>query len=387
MPSGIWKSNDCRSEVRHIYMLILINAHSFITLSGRVFYIRCHNLLVCIGVSRFVNGCKWLGFGISLILTLGHIIEHIHDGNMEDMVYYEYFLNRKTTVTETPSYFDYIASMACLASNLVEFLFFIIIISELYRLHQIRANDRPNLARRHAKKNVITAMGHFVSWVVEILVFGAITLIVYSLDLQEDTLSQIAGIFFILIPSINYTIFPTIQVLTSQDLRLHVFGRLKCKCFRERQGGAGVEEIELNVLGNGDVPHQDTESAPNQESAPDPGSTPDPESAPLPGVLNLVSASLPGVLNPESAFLPGVLNPESASLPGVLNPESASLPGVLNPESAFLPGVLHPESSSLPGVLNPESAPDPESALPRSLPLSPPLPWSPPLPQRPRSAC
>ena len=132
---------------------------------------------------------------MSLIFTLGHIIEHIHLGNMEDMVYYGYFLKIRTELADIPSYFDYIASMACLGSNLIEFSFFIVIISELYRLHRIRANHRPNSARRHAKKNVITGMGHFVSWVVEMLVFGAVTLIVYSLHLQKDKLSPREAIF------------------------------------------------------------------------------------------------------------------------------------------------------------------------------------------------
>ena len=196
---------------------------------------------------------------MSLTITLGHIIEHILYENMEDMLYYKYFLKFNTELTEIPSYFDYIGSMACLWSNLVEFLFFIIIISELYRLHRIRANHRPNSARRHAKKNAVTAMGHFVSWVVEMLVFGAITLIVYSLHLQEEKLGPRVWMFFMLLPSINYAIFPTIQVLTSHDLRLHVFGQLSCKCFDfmvwGEQGGADVQEIELNVFANGDVHH------------------------------------------------------------------------------------------------------------------------------------
>ena len=138
-----------------------------------------------------------------------------------------------------------------------------------------------------------------MSWVVEILVFGAITLIVISLDLQEDKLSQIAGVFSQLIPSINYAIFPTIQVLTSQDLRLHVFGQLSCKCFRDQQGGAGVEEIELNVLANGDVPHQDPESAPVPESNPDPESAPDPHSAPDPVSAPDLESALPQSLPPS----------------------------------------------------------------------------------------
>ena len=197
---------------------------------------------------------------MSLLLTLGHIIEHIFIGKLEDMVYYSYFNELKTDLAEITSFFDYAASMACFISNLIEFVFFIIIISELIRLHLNRVRHRPNAARMHAKKNVVTATGHFVSWVIELLLFGAINMIVHS---HKDMLDLRMWVFFMLFPSMNYAIFPIIQVFTSPDLRHHVFGQMSFTCPNSRfsfgggsdQGPAGVEEIELDVIANGDVAH------------------------------------------------------------------------------------------------------------------------------------
>ena len=192
---------------------------------------------------------------MSLILTLIHTGEHIYLGNIEDLVYCRYFFKLDTKFPGIPSYFDYIASISCLTSNMIEFLFFIIIISELYRLHQIRVRHRPNAARRHAKKNAITAMGHFVSWIVEMLVFGLVSLVVFSrnlIDLHQGEEDLSLWMFMMLIPSINYAIFPAIQVLTSPELRQHMF--CQNSCGRQRRG-ADVEEIELNVIANGDIAH------------------------------------------------------------------------------------------------------------------------------------
>ena len=93
-------------------------------------YIRCHNFLLHIGVSRFVNVSKWLGFVVSLIVTLGHTFEHVFLGKVGDLVYCSYFTELNTELAEA-KYFDYIASMSCFVSNLVELLLFIIIIYEL----------------------------------------------------------------------------------------------------------------------------------------------------------------------------------------------------------------------------------------------------------------
>ena len=219
----------------------------------RVVYIKCHNFLLCIGVSRFVNTCKWFGFVISLILTLGHIIEHICLGKLDDLVYSSYFTKLNTQLAEITCYFTYTSSVSCFVSNMIEFAFFIVIISELLRLHLNRVRHRPNAAKMHAKKNVITATGHFVSWVIELLLFVGINTYAFS---HKDMLDLSMWIFFMLFPSINYAIFPTIQVLTSPDLRHHVFGR-KSFQFLNMQlkiwGQHAEEDIELNLVCNGDV--------------------------------------------------------------------------------------------------------------------------------------
>ena len=218
-------------------------------------YIKCHNFLLCIGVSRFVNFGKWFGFVVSLILTLGHIIEHICRGKLDDLVYGSYFTKLNTQLAEVTCYFDNTASISCFVSNMIEFAFFIVIISELLRLHLNRVRQRPNAAEKHAKKNVITAMGHFVSWLNELLLFGCITFYAFS---NKDMLGLRMWMFFMLIPSMNYAIFPTIQVLTSPDLRHHVFGytwfpysNIQLKIW----GQHADEDIELNVVCNGDVAH------------------------------------------------------------------------------------------------------------------------------------
>ena len=143
--------------------------------------------------------------------------------------------------------------MSWFVSNLAEVLLFVIIIYELLKLHLNRVRlGMP----RHAKKNVITATGHLLSWVVEFLLFGMIMVFAHA---SEDTLDISMWICFMLFPSMNYTILPTIQTLTSPDLRHHVFGQVSwtcsiCKCRREGESvNATAEEIELNVLANGNV--------------------------------------------------------------------------------------------------------------------------------------
>ena len=223
----------------------------------RVVYIRCHNFLLQIGVSRFVNVSKWFGFVVSLILTLGHTFENCLLGKAGNLVYYSYFteLNTELACHINTAYFDYITSMSCLASNLVEGLLFIFIISELLKLHLNRVRLR---MQRHAKKNAITAMGHFLSWVIEFLLFGVLNVIGHA---SEDALDLSVWIFFMLFPSMNYAIFPTIQTLTSPNLRHHVFGQMSCTCCKCSRGGQSVdaadaaEEIKLNVLSNGNVNH------------------------------------------------------------------------------------------------------------------------------------
>ena len=71
---------------------------------------------------------------------------------------------------------------------------------------------------------------------------------------SRDSMGQIHWdwLFLMLWPSINYVIFLIIQVLTSKELRQHVFGWMRpgsnC-CRRDNSGNeGGAEQIEMNVL-------------------------------------------------------------------------------------------------------------------------------------------
>ena len=59
-------------------------------------------------------------------------------------------------------------------------------------------------------------------------------------------------LFLMLWPSINYVIFPIVQILTSKELREHVFGwmRPRSNCRRGKSGneGGGVELVEMNAI-------------------------------------------------------------------------------------------------------------------------------------------
>ena len=56
-----------------------------------------------------------------------------------------------------------------------------------------------------------------------------------------------------LLPSINYVIFPTVQTVTSPDLRKHVFGKLSSCCDQKEKkepapaAVALVEQIEIEM--------------------------------------------------------------------------------------------------------------------------------------------
>ena len=62
----------------------------------RVFYIKLHNILLDIGVNKFVNVSKWMAFAVSLILTVGHVVEYMFFKSPTTMVYYSFFINQRS---------------------------------------------------------------------------------------------------------------------------------------------------------------------------------------------------------------------------------------------------------------------------------------------------
>ena len=57
---------------------------------------------------------------------------------------------------------------------------------------------------------MVTSLGHFISWVAEMVVFGGIEYVV-TVTLHGDALGVAHWMFVQLVPSINYTVFPAVQ--------------------------------------------------------------------------------------------------------------------------------------------------------------------------------
>ena len=134
---------------------------------------------------------------------------------------------------------------------------------------KIGLNARMQLRVLLLRRNVITALGHFASWVVEILVFGVLEYVIVA---HRDAFGLAHYIFLELVPSINYVVFPAVQTLSSHDLRAHVFstewmtaaagkGASLCAracCASRGEAGAAaaaVDAMELQGLPNGNALH------------------------------------------------------------------------------------------------------------------------------------
>ena len=152
------------------------------------------------------------------------------------------------------AFFNKITFLTCLLLNVIEFICYMILFYEKWK-HQRRHSElclskKPEIANKMRRENTISTAGHFVSWVAEILIFGVIQ---YVLCKREDTIY----IFFFgqLIQSFNYVVFPSVQALSSQELRGHVFSPKflmeSCLCARWRsynQDNLEVDEVELHSI-------------------------------------------------------------------------------------------------------------------------------------------
>ena len=164
-----------------------------------------------IGIKTFVAVSKWSVFVLSLVFTVGHVVEYFFFLNPSFMVYYSYFTELSTTVRDLEAIFDYIVCASCLVANLIEFICFSVIIREFYQLHKSRSHllNRSNShVSTHTKKNVITATGHFFSWLTELVLFGVGQSVLMA---HKNLLGFYHWIFFMLLPSINYAVFPVVQ--------------------------------------------------------------------------------------------------------------------------------------------------------------------------------
>ena len=149
--------------------------------------------------------------------------------------------------------FNKFAFLACLFLNVFEFICFMILFYEKFKHHKrhvdLCLSTKPELANEKRRENTITTAGHFVSWLLEILIFGVIQCVLCN---REDTIYNF--FFGQLIQSMNYVVFPSVQAMTSQELRGHVFNLKFCKesslCvkWKSRNEDNNSEIVELHDL-------------------------------------------------------------------------------------------------------------------------------------------
>ena len=171
-----------------------------------------------------------IGIFISFIFTACYVVEHWYFSYV-CLPWFYYFKTLKPIVNGY-TFFDNLIVMACVIFNGLEFIFFTIIIFELLR-HQRRVSNlmSPALATNSGKKNAVTAIGHLISWLLECLVFGVCKSLVKSDNTSNDS-ADVVGYyewnFILLIPTINYFVFPFAQVFTSPELRSNLFSTGGC---------------------------------------------------------------------------------------------------------------------------------------------------------------
>ena len=166
------------------------------------------------------------------------------------------FFKRLTWETETPppGHMIYITSIFVVLSNLFEFVFYTIIIWELFK-NQLTLNaicisstTNPTMSRRRVRKNSITALGHFISWLIE-----SITLLFFIQGIvaqrREDqySISLASWTLLMLVPSVNYSILPMVQTLTSPELRSHMFSSVSCECNVRPCGDEAAMQVEEGI--------------------------------------------------------------------------------------------------------------------------------------------
>ena len=177
-----------------------------------------------------VRATKWIAFVISLFIMAGH--NTVAWDVPSSMGMYNYFKNLQPANKVQKAVFNQFAMGLFLLSNICELICFIVLFYHMRKHHRRHVRlclpNKPNIAAKKVKRNVITATGHFVSWIAEILVLG-ISPIVITQIMGKGGLCM--WIFYTLIPCINLIIFPTIHGLMFKELRAHIF-HLSCVKFK-----------------------------------------------------------------------------------------------------------------------------------------------------------
>ena len=257
-----------------IYCVMYLTAIAYRAIGGlgiagiRVLCISFHNVVRCIGAKRLVD-CTGLSIlMLSVTFAFGGSIEvFAYDPQMLICMTlgYRLFAPYNDAFKEEATFFN-IFAITCIIFNIMEFICHALLFVETrkqYKKHvQLCLQNKPKLAKLKKRRNTISAIGHFTSWFAELLIFGLI-----NFSFRASGTAAEFGDFYLrlLMPSINFGVFPAVQALTSHDLRGHVFCldflgeicyNMYCKFKPESNNveGGDAHDIELQPLGNNDAP-------------------------------------------------------------------------------------------------------------------------------------
>lgn len=239
----------------------------------RVLCIRFPFSVLRIGAKRLVKSTCWLTFTLSFLFAIGSNIEiTIIDPEIIIIFFKETRFVDSKVITNffSKEVFNNFIGISCLMFNVAELICFVVIFVEMCKQHKRHVKlclmNKPKLAKMKKRRNTISAVGHFVSWSVEVLMF-AFGMYIREASRETSNLNAWNLFYFrLLVPSINYVVFPTVQALTSKDLRNHVFNLACCKetCvqvyYKLKKDGNEVEGgvakgIELHAIESGKASH------------------------------------------------------------------------------------------------------------------------------------
>ena len=143
---------------------------------NRVLCIKFHNIVLMIGGKRLIRGICCMTFSLSLLFGIGHSVETAI--RAPEVFFFRDLKPPPGGGHLSSAVFTRVAFTTCLVFNVLEFLFYVIIFSDMYRHHKqhvrLCLSNKPKLASTRKRQNTITTVGHFASWVVEVLIFGVI---------------------------------------------------------------------------------------------------------------------------------------------------------------------------------------------------------------------
>ena len=198
----------------------------------RVLCICSPHLVLHFGAKRLVKFTCGLTFSLSLILAIGLTVEM---AVVAPEIILNTFRNHKPVPNEylSKSIFCRVSGSCCVMANVLEFICYVIIFVIMYKQHKrhvrLCLSNKPKLAQKKKRRNTVTAVGHFTSWAIEILIFGFLKYIVVAHRTSSGFSAWACWLLGFFAFSINYVIFPSVQALSSEDLRAHVFSVDRCK--------------------------------------------------------------------------------------------------------------------------------------------------------------